>query len=214
MSVKLKLKNIKDEFQEDGKMLEGVFRMEILYKRYRRVIIFILCLAVCVCVSYVMRLYFEDKRVNDATRAYAQLIENSSDEEALKKLAKASPELYDLYRYANARGDDSQLETLTSSTNAFVRSLAIYDLASNKAGAALNDGDKLKDKLDSYIVGLDQVSGVSLKNLALLQEAYLYFLAGSPKEAHQKLMLIPSQVDSAIQPSVMMLKHYQPNMKE
>lgn len=209
MSMKSNLNNIKDEFQQNGKMLEGAFRVEILLRRYRRLIALIICVILGFFVWYGVSSYMEGKRVQEATKAYAKLLEDSRDEEALKSLEQASPELHDLYVYVNAHGDMSKLEKLVSSKNEFVRTLAIYELASSKASSALEDKE-LQKNLASYVADLEKVGEGPLKNLALLQEAYLYFLDSKPMEAHQKLMLIPSQVSPVLQPSVNMFKHYQP----
>lgn len=210
MSAKSNLNNIRDEFQQDGKMLEGAFRVEILLRRYRRLIAIGVCVIFGVFVWYGMSSYMESKRMQEATKAYAKLLEDSRDEEALKALQQASPELYDLYAYINAHGDISKLERLVSSKNEFVRTLAVYELASSKASSAIEDKE-LQKNLASYVADLEKVSEGSLKNLALLQEAYLYFLDSKPMEAHQKVMLIPSEVNPVLQPSVNMFKHYQPN---
>lgn len=209
MSVKSNLNNIKGEFQQDGKMLEGAFRVEILLRRYRRLIALIICVILGFFVWYGVSSYMEGKRVQEATKAYAKLLEDSRDEEALKVLKQVSPELHDLYLYVNAHGDMSKLEKLVLSKNEFVRTLAIYELASSKASSALEDKE-LQKNLTSYVADLEKVGEGPLKNLALLQEAYLYFLDSKPMEAHQKLMLIPSQVSSVLQSSVNMFKHYQP----
>lgn len=213
MSMKSNLSGIKDEFQQDGKLLEGAFRVEILLKRYRHIITIVLCIILGAFVWYGVSSYMEGKRVQKATKAYAKLLEDSRDEEALEILGQVSPELYDLYTYVNAHGDMSKLEKLVSSQNEFVRMLAVYELASGKASSALEDKE-LRKNLASYVADLEKVGEGPLKNLALLQEAYLYFLDSKPVEAHQKLMLIPSQVSPVLQSSVNMFKHYQPNQSQ
>ena len=199
MSLKENLKNIKQEFDQDEKMLESAFRLEILARRYRRYIAAgIICL-LALGIGYGVYNYMDSQRTKQATQAYAKLLEDVTDEQALKSLAQASPELYDLYRYGNANGDSEVFKSLLHSKNELVRTLAAYEIASINAGEANEKG-----QLD--ISGLDKVKASALKDLALLQEAFLLFSHSSIQEAKDKLLLIPD--NSILREEAQMMRHY------
>lgn len=208
MSLKDNLKSVKAEFNKDEKILENAFRLEILWKRYKKYIIALLVLVIAWIVYVVANNYIASSKAQAATQAYHKLIENANDTQALANLKHNSPTLYELYSYFNANGDVSVYESLLDSKNDFIKALATYEIASINASKLLEskkfDEASLKPQLDA----LDTISQSSLKDLALMQEAHLLFLANRPNEAHQKLMLIPE--NSIFAQAVANLKHYNP----
>ncbi|TLD81773.1 hypothetical protein LS68_001755 [Helicobacter sp. MIT 05-5293] len=199
MSLKQNLKTIKQEFDQDEKMLENAFRLEILARRYRRYLIAIAVILVAIGVWYGVSHYLKAQHTHQATAAYAKLLEDSTDSEALKALEKASVELYDLYRYSNAN-EDEVFQSLTHSKNELVRILATYELASIEAGKADKEG-----KLNT--ANLDATPNYPLKDFALLQEAFLLFNHHQAQNARDKLLLVSQP--SILQEEVDNLRHYQ-----
>lgn len=199
MSLKQNLKTIKQEFDQDEKMLENAFRLEILIRRYRRYLIAIVVILVAVGVWYGVSHYLKAQHTHQATAAYAKLLQDSTDDEALKALEKANVELYDLYRYSNAN-DDEVFRSLIHSKNELVRILAAYELASIEAGKADKEG-----KLD--VTKLDVTPNYPLKDFALLQEAFLFFNHHQAQSARDKLLLISQP--SILQEEADSLRHYQ-----
>lgn len=209
MSLKTDLKDIKEEFNKDEKLLESAFRLEILWRRYRKYVILLILCMFGTGIGWIVNDYMVSKRAQEASLAYAKLVENATDKEALQALKNASPALYDLYRYSNAHGDIAVYESLVDSQNEFVRTLARYEVASYKASALLekaNSEDSYQATLAQNIESLEKTTSSSLKDLAILQEAYLLFQANKPQEAHQKLMLISE--NSPLYREAMMLKHF------
>ncbi|RDU60521.1 hypothetical protein [Helicobacter marmotae] len=204
MSLQSNLHDVKASFDSDKKILESAFTLEILYKRYRKYIIAgIVCVAI-VGVWWSVNAYIHSQRAKEASTAYAKLFENATDTQALQALQKASPELYDMYVYFNAHDGDIHLyEGLADSKNALVRSLAQYEIASIRASESLQDSGL---SLDESLAFLERTRAGSLKEFALLQEAYLLFKAKKNDEAYQKLMLIPE--NSVFYEAALNLRHF------
>ena len=209
MSLKTDLKDIKDEFNKDEKILESAFRLEILWRRYRKYIILLILCMFGIGIGWIINDYMVSKRAEEASLAYAKLAEDATDKEALQSLKKSSPALYDLYRYSNAHGDIAVYESLIDSKNEFVRTLARYEVASYRASSLLektNNQDSYQAALAQNLESLEKTTSSSLKDLAILQEAYLLFQAHKPQEAQQKLKLISES--SPLYREAMMLKHF------
>lgn len=212
MSLQSNLKSVKESFDRDEKILESAFALEILWRRYRKFIIAFLICAVGAIVWWYVSGYMQEVRAKEASAAYAKLLVDSTDKNALETLEQKSPALYDVYRFFNTHNDMATYEELTHSSNAFVRSLAQYELASLRASELIDSQNggikdvKNTDALMQNITNLESTKLASLKNFALLQEAYLLFQADKVKEAHQKLMLIPE--NSLFWEEAVSLKHF------
>lgn len=212
MSLQSNLKSIKASFDSDEKLLESAFTLEILWRRYRKYIIALLVCGAILGIWWLVSTYIDNAQKQAANAAYTQLIEDSTDEAALEKLKKSSPALYDMYRYFNANGDENVYQSLLDSENTFVRQLAQYEVASMQASALLDSlsKDGKNDAQNSVLVSqniesLERTKPTVLKHFALLQEAYLLFNVNKPKEAQQKLILIPE--DSMFYNEAVNLKH-------
>mgnify|MGYP001043709171 CR=1 FL=1 len=206
MSLQSNLKSVKESFNSDEKLLESAFALEIMWKRYRKYIITLLICMVGVGIWWLVSNYIQSQKAIKASAAYERLISDSTDKEALESLKDASPALYDMYRYFNANNDSAVYEALADSQNAFVRSTAQYELASIQASKLLEANDIDESSLNQGLASLERTKPTSLKELAILQEAYLLFKANKVKEAHQKLILIPE--NSAFYNEAVIFKHF------
>ena len=73
--------------------------------------------------------YIQAQKAQEASAAYAVLMQDSENKEALESLQKASPNLYDMYMYFNANGDKANYEKLANSQNKLIKNLAKYEMA-------------------------------------------------------------------------------------
>lgn len=207
MSLQSNLKSVKESFNSDEKILESAFTLEILWKRYRKYIIALIVCVIGVFAWIWVSEYIESRKAQKASSAYAKLLIDSTNEEALHTLKQSSPALYDMYRFFNTNNDMVAYEELAKSQNAFVRSLAQYEIASLKASEFVDSQNPINTaSLAPYLASLESTKPTGLKNLALLQEAYLLFQAGEAQEAHQKLLLIPE--NTLFWEEAVNLKHY------
>lgn len=206
MSLQSNFQSVKEEFKSDEKMLENAFRLEILFRRYRFYLAFLLLCIAGGLIWWAVSHSIQSSRMQAANAAYSTLVDNPKDEHALTILKEKSPALYDLYLYTNANGNKQTYESLQSSQNAFVKTLANYEIASMQASDLLDSKNDQTAQRAQSIEKLDQTVQGSLKDFATLQSAYLLLVAGEINQAHQKLLLISQ--DSPFKTQAMLLKHY------
>lgn len=207
MSLQSNLKEVREEFKSDERILENAFRLEILWKRYRKYIfVALFCVAVAL-IWWGVSVYMQEQRAKEASAAYAVLTQDSENKEALESLQKASPKLYEMYKYFNANGDKAVYEELQNSSFKLIANLAKYEAATLSLSEKLKDKEAVKNAdLTGEIQSLENVEYKALRDLAILQEAYVLFGQNKVKAAHQKLMLIAE--NSPFAAEAMMLKHF------
>ncbi len=207
MSLQSNLKGVKEEFKSDEKLLENAFRLEILWRRYRK---YVYVAVVCGAVGlgwFGISSYLSAQKAQEASAAYAVLMQDSENKEALESLQKASPNFYDVYMYFNANGDKANYEKLANSQNKLIKNLAKYEVATLNLSEKIQDKDAIKNAdFTGEFKSLENVEYKSLRDLAILQEAYVLFQQDKIAEAHQKLMLIAE--NSPFAAEAMILKHY------
>ena len=212
MNLQSNLKGVRDELQKDEKLLENAFRLEILWRRYRKYVFGLIVIAVGFGLWWAISDYMQQNRAKEASSAYDKLIVDSHNQAALDTLKNASPKLYDVYRYFNASGDKTLYEELSHSQLDFLRDVARYELASINASQTiqnLKDNDDkahFKAQISQDLQSLERTKEGALKDLAILQEAYMLIVAGDTEQAHQKLLLISP--NSPFAQEANNLKHY------
>lgn len=206
MSLRSNLKQVKEEFKSDEKMLENAFRLEILWRRYRKYVYVALLCGVCGLVWLGVSSYMQAKRAQEASAAYAILAKDSQNKEALESLRKASPQFYDVYRYFHANGDRAVYEELKTSQNALIKGLAQYELATLELGEMIGGKDMAHADFSKVFHALEGVEYTALKDLGILQEAYVLIKQDKITEAHQKLALIAE--GSPFFGEALALRHY------
>ncbi|MBR2494510.1 tetratricopeptide repeat protein [Helicobacter sp.] len=181
---------IKQEFQQDERLLESAFKLEHFVKKYKYYLV-TLVLVVLVWLGYVA-IYdtIQENHAQKSSALYDELLQNPDNELLQKQLKEQARELYDLYQLSRldlTQDVESILQELASSSNPLVKELASYDLAS------------LKQQ------GLDKVSG-ELADLAAIQQAYLLLQEDKIQEARANLDVI--KPDSGLYGIAMQMKHY------
>ena len=86
MSLQSNLKGVKEEFKSDEKLLENAFRLEILWRRYRKYVFVALFCGAVALSWWGVSSYLSAQKAQQATEAYMALMQDSENKEALESL--------------------------------------------------------------------------------------------------------------------------------
>lgn len=185
------LQGIKQEFEQDEKILESAFRLERLVKKYKYYLIALVVLIVAWVGYRSVYGVITENKAQKISALYTELTQNPDNTLLQDQLQAESKGLYDLYTLMRIdlaqEGAETHLKELVDSPNPLVRELATYELAS------------LKQE------NLSQVSGV-MADFAKIQQAYLYLSKNQIPEARKELESIG--LDSALYGIASQMKHY------
>ena len=171
MSIKDDVKYVKTELSGDEKVLESVFKLESLYKKYKIVIwgavgAALLFFAVTTGLDSVRQ-----SKLETANQALLTLQNNPNDTEALSVLKENNPALHEVYIFSQAakRKDIKRLADISESKNDIIADMSRYTVGAIE-----------KKPVDSKLY----------TELVYLEEAYIKIKAGDMQEAKSKLALI------------------------
>ena len=196
MGLKENVEALKQELSTEEQFLESVIKAEGFFKKYKKVLIAAAVAVIAGTVLYLTMDYLRQRDLTLANEALATLQKNPADSAARKKLQDASPGLYEMFLFSEAAGknDTAELAKIAqSSPDPVLKDLATYQNASLKEDA---------DALSAY----SEKDAALLKEVALLDEAYLLFRAGKGDEARKRLAQIP--LTSQMQGIVQSFRHY------
>lgn len=185
------LQSIKQEFEQDEKILESAFRLERLVKKYKYYLV-ALVVAIIAWAGYKAAYSaVVENKAQKISALYTELTQNPDNTLLQEQLRLESKELYDLYTLMRLdltqESAEARLMELVDSPNPLVKELATYELAS------------LKQE------NLSQVSG-AMADFAKIQQAYLYLNKKQILEARKELESIG--LDSALYGIASQMKHY------
>ena len=182
----MKIAEVKQELSSDEKVLESVFKLETLYKKYKVALWIFVAVVALFFVGRSIMGAVEEKRLSEANSAFLTLQQNPEDTIALNTLKEKNPALFELYSYAEAakKGDKAVLSTLSQSNNAVVSDASRYTLAVME--------EKTTDSL-------------LYAEMTLLEEAYLAISNKEMQKAEQKLAMIDPR--SPVATLALLLKH-------
>jgi len=195
VGTKDNIEYIKRELTQEEKFLESLLKVERFYKRYKRVLLGGVAIAVVAVASY---LIYETKKERDlrlANEALVEVLRHPQNKEALELLRTRAPGLYTLYLYRRAveERDVKTLKKLASQEDPVVSDLARYHLA-----AFAKDHEKLR----RYLAIPDGI----YRDLGLLESGYLYKKEGRIESGDKELASIPKE--SVVRPFGSLLRHY------
>lgn len=176
MNLKQDLEKVKNEFKSDEKIFESAFKVERFFKKYKYLLIVIL-VAVVVFVAYIqISSMMQESKAQKATEFYTKLLNEPNNQALRDGLEKNSPELFLLFRLAQAmkNGNEEELAELGKSKNQLVAALAKYQNATLK-----------KD-----LVALAEVKEEYFLDLAKIQQAFLLIQNNKVQESHELLQSI------------------------
>ena len=186
MNIADATKGIKKELSSDEKVLESVFKLETLYKKYKFLIWAVVVGLILFFVGRNVMQSMHVAKLEEANVAFLTLQKNDSDAQALAILKEKNPALFELFSYAKAskNKDAKVLSTLKSSSNEVIADASTYTVAT------------LENKSSDTKL---------YEEMAIIEEAYLAIKAGDTKSANAKLDLIAE--DSALSMLASLLKH-------
>ena len=182
----MNIADVKKELSSDEKVLENVFKLETLYKKYKLMIwATVIGLGLFFVGGKVMK-SIEASKLSAANDAFLILQDKADDAKALAILKEKNPALFELFTYTTASKsqDLKVLSSLTTSSNAVIADSSAYTVAT------------LEKKPSNTVL---------YKEMAILEEAYLALKSGDAKKAKIKLDLIDEK--SQLARTASLLKH-------
>jgi len=171
VSIKDDVNYVKTELSSDEKVLESAFKLESLYKKYKKAIWGIVGAVLIFAVANIGMEALHQSKLASANQALLTLQNKPEDANALSVLKENNPSLYELYLFSQAakQRDVKALEEITGSKNDILSDMSRYT-----AGAIE------KKPVDSKLY----------TEMAYLEEAYVAIKAGDIQKAKNKLALI------------------------
>ena len=196
MGLKENVEALKQELSTEEQFLESVIKAEGFFKKYKKILIVLAALLVAGVLTYLTVDYLRNRDLTQANQALAALQKNPADKGALETLKAKNPALYTLFQFHRVvdAGDAKKIAELSKTAHdAVLRDLATYQ------SAALGEHEK---GLSDYA----QKQQALLRELALLDDAFLLFGEGKPEAAKARLAQIP--LTSRLSGIVQSFSHY------
>lgn len=190
MSLKENISAVKDEISTEEQFLESLIKGERFFKKYKKIIVTLVGIVVFAFIAYGAFTYIHQNQIEKANIAYATLLKNPKDTQALESLKSNDERLYNLFIFTQAANadDKSELEKLSKlKDDSILADLATYQLQSE------NGESDTKSEL--------------LRGMALLHAGYKLLLDGKINEA--KLQFAQIGVNSPLKNIANNLEHYQ-----
>ncbi|MCI5968953.1 hypothetical protein [Helicobacter sp.] len=186
MSLKQNVEYIKEEINNDEKMLEGLLRLENWFKRYKLALFTLLGILIIIAIGYISNNYYQENKQQNLANAYEKALQG--DENALVMLKNSKSRLYDLYLFQNAlkTNDTTALKTLESSKDSIIAQFA-------------------KTQNASLHQDLNALNSQNSGDFSYLQAAFLEIQAGNLQKAKEILAKIKN--DSPIRDLTNALTH-------
>ncbi|RUM68483.1 MAG: hypothetical protein DSZ05_01005 [Sulfurospirillum sp.] len=197
MGLKENVEAIKQELSTEEQFLESVIKAEGFFKKYKKLLIALGTLLVVGFLAYAAMEYIKNRDLQQANQALALLQSNPEDQAALDTLKSKKPELYELYIFSQAvkSSDVAKLQKVEKE----LKDPVLKDLATFQSAALSQDSEGLQ--------GYAEKQGAMLREVSILDDAFLLFEEGKNKEAREMLKQIP--VTSSLYQVVQNFMHYQ-----
>jgi len=181
VSIKDDVNYVKQELNSDEKMLEGLLKVEKVYKKHKFKLLAVVAVVLLAFGGKAIQNTMAESRLASANEALLTLQKNAKDSAALATLQAKNPPLYELYRYSQAvaNKDIGELNKLRSSSNAMIADLSKYHVAtlSNEAGYS-KYYDEFSKIQEAYLaLQKDKVSTAKDKLSFIEQNSPFYNLA-------------------------------------
>ena len=195
MGAKDNIEFIKEEISNEEKFLEQVIKVERFYKRYKKQILGGLTIVLVFSIGYWLYGLKKDYDLKVSNEAYLNLLKNPDSKKDLQTLKNKNPKLYLLFLFQEAmkNSNSNELKKIASKNIFPISNIAKYQSASI-----------LKDQKELQNYEYNQ--NALLKDIAILQEAFLFYKQNRFKEAKEKLDNI--SVNSLVYPYAKFLLHY------
>lgn len=159
MSIKDGIEYAKAELTSDEKILEGLFKFESFYKKYKKLIWTLVALIAIFFIGQIAYSYWNDMKIEKSNEALLKLYKNPTDKAQLAVLKENNRPLYDLFSYQAAvqQNDTKALKELSNSSDELVADMSKYAV-----GAI--DGKPAKSKIYNDMSILEEASNAIAKN--------------------------------------------------
>lgn len=186
MSIKDDVNFVKQELSSDEKMLEGLLKVEKVYKKHKFKLLVVVVAIILAFGGNAIKAAMEEARLADANSALLSLQKDANNASAQEILKAKNPALYELYSYSSAvkNKDIATLKTLSSSTNPMIADLSKYHVATLSG---------------------QQGTSKYYDHLSKVQEAYVAIEKGKTSIAKDKLSFI--EQSSPLHNLALILKH-------
>jgi len=186
VSIKDDVNYVKTELSSDEKVLESAFKLESLYKKYKKIIWGVAAGALLFAVVNVGMEALHQSKLAAANQALLTLQSKPDDANALSVLKENNPALYELYSFSQAakKQDVKALNEISKSKNDILADMSRYSVGAIE-----------KKPVDSKLY----------TELAYLEEAYAAIKSGDIQTAKNKLALIDER--SSLSVMAKLLEH-------
>lgn len=190
MGFKENIDALKQEISTEEQFLESIIKGERFFKKYKKVIISLVAIALVGFVAYAINSFVQGRKIEASNEAYKILLSNPQDANALEKLKNNNNRLYNLFLFSQAMKENNiegLKEIAAQKKDDILSDIASYQLAT------LQSQPQMKTEL--------------LKGLALLQNGYKLILEEKMDEA--KLQFAQIELSSPLKNIANSLEHYQ-----
>jgi len=185
LSLKENLKLIKEEILEQESFLEGIFKLGIYYKKYKKIILSIIAIVVAYGVFASVRAYYQNQTTIKANEAFNAIVKNYDNKTALEFLKQNNKDLYDIAVFNQAKKDNSiDISFLDNSNVWFIKQLVKYDKAIKNANAS---------EIDALIAQRDFL----LKDVAIMNKALIQIKHKKYKKAKNTLEFLSEEASKS-----------------
>ena len=189
MSLKENVDFIKDEITTEEKFVEGFFKLEKFWKKYKVVTIATISVVIILVTGISINNYLTKQNNINANIAFNELLDNPENKDAQEQLKNINPTLFSIANYINSSKNNKTVVTDVE----YLKQISQFNVALNK-----NDIDAINTiSLDPKFL---------LKEYALFQKALMQTLNKDYKSAKTTLTLIPS--NSSVAQLSNQLSHY------
>lgn len=185
MSLKDNVDYIKKEISAEESYMENFFKVEKLFKKYKKVIYSTVIIIVLAVIGFYLSAYLNDQNKLQANIALNKLLKDPTDKEALAVLEAKNPKLFKIFQY---KQDDTRAIDV-----AYFKELALYTQAIKENSI---------EKLNSVSIQQEFL----LKDFALFNKALIQAQNNNYQDAKESLKLIKE--NSEVAPLAKMLEHY------
>ncbi|MGB5866294.1 MAG: hypothetical protein WBG69_00315 [Arcobacteraceae bacterium] len=185
MSLKEDVEYIKKEISAEESYIENFFKVEKIFKKYKKLIIATVVIIFVSVIGYYISSYITQKNTMQANIAFNALIKNPNDTEALAVLKAKNSKLYEIYQY--------KLDTSKKTDVEFFSELVQYTEA-------------IKENSIEKITSVTQKQKFLLQDFALLNKAIIQAQNTQYSDAKDTLKLINDK--SEVAPLSKMLEHF------
>lgn len=186
MSISESIGQAKKELSGDEQILVSAFKLEKIYKKYKKVIWGAVIILLVFFAGNAVKNAMQEATLEKANEAFLALQANPEDAKALQLLKDNNPALFELFSFAQAikKNDANALASLSQSKN-----------------EVISDSSKYAQK----VLTNESADSALYKEIALLESAYLAIKAGDTKQA--KIHLDSIDERSSIGLFASLLKH-------